>query len=184
MFCSALLCHTFNGAGPFAIVRGAYCPSILFLSCPQVCGASFLVRVLTMCDDDATCVYSCSMKDQLGRDSRDADPTIAETSTGGSDVILGLQDVPARKNKSQLTSTEYALQEIRYSKFIGGYKIVVHPCSVRVTVHTVWLWALLNEETTDGILVTDLGRPYATSSCPVCTQNKTGSRKAMLHTSQ
>lgn len=136
--CSALLHNTFNGASPFAIVRGAYCPSIVFLSCPQVCGASFLVRVLTMCDDDATCGYSCSMKDQLGRDSLDADPTIVETGTGGSDGILGLQDVPARKNKSQLTSTEYALQEIRYPKFISGYKIVFRPCPVRLAVHTVW----------------------------------------------
>lgn len=92
-----------------------------------------------MCDDATTCVYSCSMKDQLGRDNPDADPMIVETSTGGSDVVLGLQDVPVRKNKSQLTSTEYALQEIRYSKFMSGFTIGVHPCSARVAVHTACL---------------------------------------------
>lgn len=52
-------------------------------------------------------------QDRLGRDCLDVDIASAGTSAA-SDVFVGLQDVPTRLNKQQLTSTEYALQEIRF----------------------------------------------------------------------
>lgn len=65
----------------------------------------FTDRVLTFVDD---------LQDRLGRDSRDGDTRSGETMSTLSEGILEVQDAPSRKNRKQLTSTEYALQEIRY----------------------------------------------------------------------
>ncbi|CAN0114360.1 unnamed protein product, partial [Ectocarpus sp. 13 AM-2016] len=50
---------------------------------------------------------------RLGRDGQDADAGCAETVSTLSDGFHELQDISSRKNRKQLTSTEYALQEIR-----------------------------------------------------------------------
>jgi len=52
-------------------------------------------------------------QDRLGRDATDADTTSAETMSTLSESLHEPQDAPSRKNRKQLTSTEYALQEIR-----------------------------------------------------------------------
>lgn len=54
------------------------------------------------------------LQERLGRDGLDDTTSVA--TSGGSDALLGLQDIPVRKSKSQLTSTEFALQEIRWVK--------------------------------------------------------------------
>lgn len=58
---------------------------------------------------------TCARRNQgrQGRDCLDVDIASAGTSAAA-DVLVGLQDVPTRLNKQQLTPTEYALQEIRY----------------------------------------------------------------------
>lgn len=64
---------------------------------------------------------------RLGRDGQDADAGSAETVSTLSDGVHELQDISSRKNRKQLTSTEYALQEIRYAAAArhSGYRSLV-----------------------------------------------------------
>lgn len=55
-------------------------------------------------------VYS---QDRLGRDGLDADTASGESMSTLSEGPLEMQEAPHRKHRKQLTSTEYALQEIR-----------------------------------------------------------------------
>lgn len=54
-------------------------------------------------------------QDRFGRDGLDVDHTNADVMSTLSEGLFEPQDAPSRKHRKQLTSTEYALQEIRYA---------------------------------------------------------------------
>lgn len=96
-------------------------PSYKSLSKPVAASQLAIIALLPLgcCNAQQTLLArpSCSLsgqQDRHGRDCPDADNTTSgDTMSTLSEGLLEPQDGPSRKHRKQLTSTEYALQEIR-----------------------------------------------------------------------